>query len=131
VVSLAETNFLGNVYFSHYLSWQGRCREMFLRDKAPAVLDELARDLRLVTLRCGCDYFAELAAFDDVVVRMRLKAVVQNRMALGFEYWRIGSTGEELVARGEQEIASMRQNGNGLAPTPLPDALREALKPYA
>ena len=130
-VTFGETNLLGNVYFSHYLSWQGRCREIFIKEKAPGVFDELTRDLRLVTLRCSCEYFAELFAFDEIAIGMRLHGITQNRIALGFEYWRLGDSGEELAARGDQEIASMRQSASGLTPTPLPDALREALRPYA
>ena len=30
VVSFEETNLVGNVYFANHLSWQGRCRELFL-----------------------------------------------------------------------------------------------------
>lgn len=131
LVTLAETNALGNVYFSHYLEWQGRCRETFIKEKAPSITDELARDLRLVTLRCGCEYFAELFAFDEVAIRMRLLAVTQNRIALGFEYWRLSRSGEELAARGEQQIASLRCRDGAFAPVPPPDALREALGPYA
>lgn len=131
LVTLAETNLLGNVYFSHYIAWQGRCREMFIKEKAPSILDELTRDLRLVTLRCACEYFAELFAFDEVAIRMRLQGIAQNRIALGFEYWRSSKSGEELAARGEQEVASMQHRNGTLAPGPLPGALREALRPYA
>ena len=103
VVTLAETNLLGNVYFSHYLSPQGYCREMFLKEKVPSVIDELARDLRLVTLRCSCEYFVELFAFDEVVIRMRLQGITQNRIALGFEYWRSAAS-----AKNSRPAASSR-----------------------
>ena len=36
VVGFEETNLVGNVYFVNHLRWQGKCREMFLRDHAPA-----------------------------------------------------------------------------------------------
>jgi enediyne biosynthesis thioesterase len=130
LVTLGETNLLGNVYFSHYLEWQGRCRERFLHEKAPAIIAELARDLRLVTLRCACEYFSELIAFDELSIRMRLRGIAQNRVALDFEYWRLRQSGDELVAHGEQEIASMVHRNGVLAPVPLPAALREALRPY-
>jgi len=52
---------------------------------------------------------------------------VQNRMRLAFEYWR----GEELVARGEQQIACMKRDGNKLLPAAVPRSLREALAAYA
>ena len=126
-VGFEETNLVGNVYYTNHLSWQGRCREMFLRDHAPEILDELKDGLALATVRCSCDYLRELEAFDEVVIRMRLGEVVQNRITLLFEYWR----GEDLVARGEQQVACMRRQGHETVPTAIPPALREALRPYA
>src|SRR3954447_4989322 len=79
VITFEDTNLVGNVYFTRYLGWQGRCRELFLREHAPSVLEELARDLRLVTTRVSCDYFAELRAFDEVLVAMTLRAASQTR----------------------------------------------------
>jgi enediyne core biosynthesis thioesterase len=137
VVGFEETNLVGNVYYVNHLRWQGRCREMFLREHAPEVLDELSKGLALATIRCSCDYLAELAAFDSIIVRMRLGDVVQNRMTLLFEYWRESADGEELVARGEQEIACMRREPgpdgvpSRTVPTPIPTVLREALRPYS
>ena len=131
VVSFQETNLGGNVYYTHFLEWQGRCREMFLRDHAPDVIGELSRDLSLATVRCGCEYFAELLVFDEVVVRMRLAELMQNRITLAFEYWRRQVGGEELVARGEQQVACMKREGARLVPTAVPATLREALAAYA
>ncbi|HEX4962595.1 MAG TPA: acyl-CoA thioesterase [Thermoanaerobaculia bacterium] len=130
VVGFEETNLVGNVYYVNPLRWQGRCREMFLRDHAPEVLDELSRGLALATVRISCDYLSELFAFDEVSVRMRLGDVVQNRITLLFEYWRL-KEGEELMARGEQVVACMRREGEKTVPTAIPAALRDALKPYA
>ena len=130
-VGFEDTNLVGNVYFVNHLRWQGRCREMFLLEHAPEVLEELARDLALATVRCSCEYLAEVQAFDEVLVRMRLGAVAQNRITLEFEYWRRAASGDELVARGEQQVACMRREGAATVPTPIPAALREALRPYA
>ena len=131
IVSFQETNLVGNVYFTNHLVWQGRCREIFLRDHAPDVIGQLNYGLALATVSCSCEYFAELAAFDEVVVRMRLAELVQNRMRMAFEYWRRKNGHEELVARGEQQIACMRRDGEKLLPTPVPPTLREALAAYA
>src|SRR4051812_31507729 len=102
VVSFEDTNVVGNVYFVNHLRWQGRCREAFLRDHAPDVLTDLKRGLRLVTLRCECDYLAELFVFDEVIVRMRLSHLGQTQLTLSFEYMRQSGTFEELVALGSQ-----------------------------
>jgi enediyne biosynthesis thioesterase len=126
IVGLEETNLVGNVYFARFVSWQGRCRELFLRDHAPEVIDELARDLRLVTTHVSCDYLAELRALDEVVVRMTLARLTAGRVSMRFEYLRDG----ELVARGVQEIACLRDSGGTHAPIPVPEPLRAALVPY-
>jgi enediyne biosynthesis thioesterase len=131
IVGFEETNLVGNVYYVNHLRWQGRCRELFLNDYAPDVLAELSNGLCLVTTRCSCDYLAELSAFDKVIVRMRLGVLVQNRITLVFEYWRSTRDGEELVARGEQQVACMRRDGARLTPMSLPETLRKALEPYA
>jgi enediyne biosynthesis thioesterase len=131
LVGFEETNLVGNVYYVNHLRWQGRCREMFLHDHAPEILDELSGDLVLATVRCSCEYLAELEAFDEIVLRMRLGGAVQNRITLNFEYWRQNKEGEELIARGEQVIACMRREGKRTVPTPIPVSLREALEPYA
>jgi len=130
VVGFEETNLIGNVYFVNHLRWQGRCRELFLRDHAPEVLAQLSEGLSLVTTRCSCEYLAELAAYDEVVVRMRLADLAQNRITLAFEYWKADERGEELVARGEQQVACMRRGGGRLTPAQMPAALRDALRSF-
>ena len=131
LVTFQETNVVGNVYYTHYLAWQGRCRELFLNEYAPEILSDLDKGLSLATVRCSCEYFMELEAFDEVIVRMKLAEQVQNHITLAFEYGRARDGTEELVARGEQQVASMRREGARLVPAPLPAALREALVPYA
>lgn len=130
LVSFEETNLVGNVYYANHVRWQGRCREMFLRDHAPEVLAELSQGLALATVKVSCEYFAELFAFDQVVIRMRLGKLVQNRITMLFEYWRLAEQGEELIARGEQQVACMKRAGNKIVPTNVPTALREALQLY-
>lgn len=131
IVGFEETNLVGNVYYANHVRWQGRCREMFLRDHAPGVMNEIGHGLALVTTRVSCEYLAELSAFDEIVVRMRLGALAQNRLTMLFEYWRAGGKGEDLVARGEQQVACMRREGERMMPAPVPKELREALSPYA
>ena len=131
VVGFEETNLVGTIYYVNHLRWQGRCREMFLRDHAPDVLTQLAEGLALITTHCSCEYLGELFAFDEVLIRMRLGALTQIKMSLLFEYWRRAGESEVLVARGEQQIACMQRNGGRLLPTPIPESLRTALALYA
>lgn len=129
-VSFEETNLVGNVYFTRHLSWQGRCRELFLRDYAAEVLEELQGDLRLVTLNVSCDYFAELHALDIVEIRMHLAQQHQHRIKLRFDYLLQRGSSESLIARGLQEIGCMRQTAAGLAPTDVPRSLALALAQF-
>jgi enediyne biosynthesis thioesterase len=61
---------------------------------------------------------------------MRLGELAQNRITMLYEYWRRKGGQEELVARGEQQVACLRREGEALAATPVPPSLREALKAY-
>jgi enediyne biosynthesis thioesterase len=126
-VSFEETNLMGNVYFARFISWQGRCRELFLLDHAPGVLAELDGALRIVTLSTRCEYFAEVRALDKIEVGMSLTYQRQNRIGLAFEYRRLSASAETSVARGMQEIGCMRHTPGGLVPCPVPGELAAAL----
>jgi enediyne biosynthesis thioesterase len=130
IVGFEETNLVGNVYYVNHLKWQGRVREMFLREHAPVVLAELTHGLALATLKVSCEYLAELYAFDELIIRMRLGELTQNRITMLYEYWRCKGGQEELVAKGEQQVACLRREGEKLLPTPVPKSLREALEAY-
>jgi enediyne core biosynthesis thioesterase len=130
-VGFEETNLVGNVYYVNYLRWQGRCREMFLKEKAPAVLLELQQDLKLFTLKVECEFFSEITAFDELSVRMRLEELTQTQIQFAFDYVKLAEGVEFLVARGRQRIACMRGPNTDTVPSRVPASLREALTPYS
>ena len=131
LVGFEETNLVGNVYYVNYLRWQGRCREMFLRERATAVLQDLQEDLKLFTLKCECEYLVELTAFDELSIRMRLEDLTQTQIGFAFDYVRLRDGVEVLVARGRQRIACMRGPNTDTKPTRVPESLRAALAPFA
>jgi len=122
IVTFEETNLVGNVYYANHIRWQGACREMFLKDHAPDILEQLYNDLVMVTTRVSCEYFNELFAFDEVILSMRAGEVTSSRIVMKFDYIRA----DELIARGEQQIACMSQNQS----ISIPKYLRDALTPY-
>ena len=130
VVGFEETNLVGNVYYVNHLKWQGRCREMFIRDHAPEVIELLRGDLALATVRCACDYIEELRAFDAVTLAMRLASMNRTRLTMTFDYLRTNPGRVDLVARGEQTIACLRREGERLLPASIPAQLAAALAPY-
>ncbi len=131
IVSFEETNLVGNVYYVNYLRWQGRCREMFLLEHAPDVLGELRGDLKLFTLKSECEYLAEISAFDELSIRMRLEELTQTQIAFAFDYVHLNHGAELLVARGRQRVACMRGRSGQTTPARVPESLRKALEGYA
>jgi enediyne biosynthesis thioesterase len=126
-VGFEETNLVGNVYYVNYLRWQGRCREMFIKDCAPDVLAELRGDLKMFTLRVDCEFYAELTAFDELSIRMRLAELAQTQVDFGFDYVKLTEDGGELlVARGHQRIACMRGPSTRTVPARVPESLARA-----
>ncbi|MGW7409893.1 acyl-CoA thioesterase [Streptomyces sp. NPDC054833] len=130
-VGFEETNLVGNVYYVNYLRWQGRCRELFLQQKAPAVLAEVQDDLKLFTLKVDCEFFAEITAFDELSIRMRLSERGQTQLEFTFDYVKVTGGAEVLIARGRQRIACMRGPNTNTVPSLIPEALAHALEPYA
>ncbi|WP_404338000.1 acyl-CoA thioesterase [Sphingomonas sp. MMS12-HWE2-04] len=132
-ISFEDTNLVGNVYFAKFVSWQGRCREAFLAEHAPDVLEMLAGVLRLVTIKTSCEYFEELAAFDKLEIEMRLHGQRGNRIELEFRYCLESHGHRRLAALGWHEIACMQVTtpGSGLIPAEVPPSLQKALRGYA
>lgn len=130
-VGFEETNLVGNVYYVNYVRWQGRCREMFLYERAPEVLADLQDDLKLFTLKVECEFLIEITAFDELSIRMRLEDLTQTQIGFAFDYVRLRDGFEELVARGKQRIACMRGPNTDTRPTRVPEPLKAALADYA
>jgi enediyne biosynthesis thioesterase len=130
-VGFEETNLAGNVYYVNYLRWQGRCREMFLKEKAPGVLDDVQNDLKLFTIRVECEFLGEITAFDELAIRMQLDDLTQTQIQFSFDYVKLDDDREQVVARGMQRIACMRGPNTNTVPTRVPEELRAALVPYA
>ena len=136
VVTFEETNVVGNVYFVNHLSWQGRCREMFLRQHAPGCVRELdEQGLSLATSSVAVEYFEELFPFDEVVIRMTLRELTPSSASLIFDYLRQDETSLTLMARGHHTVAVKRkagiavdrQSGRAVFPPELHRALEEYL----
>jgi enediyne biosynthesis thioesterase len=122
-----ETNLVGNVYFAHYLHWQGHCRERFLAEHAPAALKAvLSGELALATVSCAMDYYTECLALDEVEIVMTLHSHGGNRIVMEFDFRRE----DQLVARGTQTVACLRRTEAGVEPVDIPPDLAGALRSY-
>ncbi|WP_007023580.1 acyl-CoA thioesterase [Saccharomonospora iraqiensis] len=127
-VMFDETNLVGNVYFAHYLHWQGHCREAFLAEHAPGVLHEVRTgELVMVTVSCSMEYFVEVFALEEIDIGMTLRGSAGNRVEMDYEFRRA----EQLVARGQQVVSCLRRTENGVSPVRVPEELSRALAAYA
>ena len=130
VVGFEETNLVGNVYYANYVRWQGQCREMFLLEHAPEVLDDLRDRLRLFTLSTNCEFLGELAPFDELSVRMHVSDLTQTQIGLAFDYVRLHDGSQDLIARGWQRVACMQHDNGRIRPTHVPDVMRKAAEGF-
>ena len=106
-VTFEETNLVGNVYFAHYVRWQGHCREHFLLQEAPGVVALVAKQrLALVTVSCSMNYLSECFAGDEVTIQMHLEQAGSYRISMTFTFLR----GDLPVATGAQEVACMNRD---------------------
>lgn len=130
-VSFQDTNVMGNVYFSNYISWQGKCRELFIKEKAGDLLSEIeSGNLTLITLHCSCNYLSELKVFDEVRIGMGLESIQNNRIKMSFEYYKTENGNSSIVATGLHETGCFRRNDTGLEAIPVPLSLARALEEY-
>lgn len=128
IVTLDETNVVGNVYFAHFVHWQGHCREHFLAQHAPGVVSAIQRgELAIVTVSCSMHYYTECFALDTIDVAMTLRMSTGNRLSMDFEFRR----GTDLAARGTQTVACMRRTDSGVVPIKIPTELSRALVAFA
>jgi enediyne biosynthesis thioesterase len=82
-------------------------------------------------LKADCEFFAEITAFDELSVRMRLDELTQTQIQFSFDYVHLKDDGvESLIAKGKQRIACMRGPNNDTVPTRVPAQLLAALAPY-
>lgn len=101
-VGFEETNVVGNVYFSNYFVWQGKCREAFLRAYAPQVLDDFKAGFGMITKESSCVFHNEAFAFEDILVRMSLDKLSRTAVTMAFDYYRAQNDELTLLANGKQ-----------------------------
>lgn len=129
-IRFEETNLIGTVDQTSYERWQGQCRELFLLEHAPDVLDELASDAGRPTVESDFEHLAAVFAFDEVSIRMRLADTTANRIELVFDFVRVRGSREELVARGRQRLVCGRGADEPAGRERLLPKLVNALREY-
>ena len=125
-VSFEETNVVGNVYFSNYFVWQGKCRESFLATYAPQVLEDFSKGHGMITKESSCVFYNESFAFDNLLIKMDLDKINRTSISMNFNYYR--EKDDELIhlATGKQStIWASPQQKIAMLPDYLYDAVKE------
>ncbi len=125
-----ETNLVGNIYFANYILWQGKCREMFLYENCPDVIQEISDGLALITLDVSARYIDQLYAFDKVIMHMSLEAQSENRLLMSFKYYKEENKELILVCEGTQATAAMKEINGKMVPVPYPESMFELFTQY-
>ncbi len=128
VVSFQDTNVVGNVYFAQYFAWQGKCREAFLREHTPQILDDFKAGFGIITKDAQCQFVREARAFDELLIEMFLDDLTPLSVTMRFDYYRRESTGRVLLAQGSQ--STMWVNPEHRLSV-MPDYLYRAIQDYA
>lgn len=125
-LGLQETNVVGNVYFANYFLWQGKCREDFLRQHAPQVLEDFKAGYGMITQECSCVFFHEAFAFQTILMRMGLGRLMRTGMSMTFDYYREHAPGGELTPLAQGRQAAIWVNPQHRVSL-LPDYLYDAI----
>lgn len=127
LVTFEDTNAVGNVYFTNFFAWQGKCREHFLLEKSPATFAELQKGtLRMVTAHASCDYIEEVFAGESLTVRMTLGRYLPYGVSLAFEFAR----GDDVIARGRQDVKFLRNVSGSWTLCEMPEPMARAVRQY-
>lgn len=116
------------------LSWQGKCRELFLEDQTASIMHMVTqRELILQTTSASLDWSSRVPERDQAIrVEMRLESLKCGQMGVSFHY-AIDQPCELLgvpFAIGHQAMSSKHMAGSNLLPCPLPSQLLHALREY-
>ncbi len=116
------------------VSWQGKCRELFLEDQTDSIMRQVTqRELILQTTTASLDWTGPVPQRDQAVrVEMRLESLKCGQMGVSFNYL-IDEPGElsgVSFATGHQSMSSKHMVGTKLLPCPLPSQMLQALREY-
>jgi len=115
------------------LAWQGKCRELFLADHAPASLRAVAKGKLVLQTTLASLSLVELPEFplEDIRVQLRLKALKCGQMDTRFDFFAHGRDGRSArIAQGEQRMSSKRVANSQLAACPVPVDILDALRRF-
>jgi enediyne biosynthesis thioesterase len=130
ITTFEETNLIGNVYFANYAIWQGRCREIFLYEFCPDVIEEIKNGLLLVTLDMNITFLNQTFVLEKILMRMSIDAKSDTSLLMKFDYYKEENDRLNIVANGLQTIVAMKSINDKMVTVNLPHSLLSFMENY-
>lgn len=129
--SLEDANLVGNIYFSHYYTWQGRARDNFFRQIAPEYFSSTRMLGEFRCSLCKIEHLSEAMPFESIQVSLYRKAIHENAIQLHVEYHRISADGtKQKLGYGEHWATWYApNNANQWRPAKIPAVFINAIAP--
>jgi len=110
VITIGETNILGNMYFLNFFKMQGVCRELFVKDAVEDGLKTIEQGVVLITKNAYCDFLKSFNLFENVLVKLSAYNLKNASTYLRFEFFEEESM--ELRGAGSQHIVFSNSDGS-------------------
>ncbi len=125
---LAQSNLVGNVYFSNYIFWQEAARDWFVHGVSREYLEEVRPLGEFLCTDVKVKHLNETMPFSTIEVEMTLDALFTSACALSFDYFRVKRNGERVkLATGSHTAVWYAPSGTGIAVAEIPEGLVEAM----
>ena len=130
VSPLGTGDFVGNVYYANYYSWQGAVLGEFLQaaTAGSVALRPTDRIGEPLCTHASVSHLREASPFEAVIVTVALRALYECGADLHFEYFRAGADGQrEKLAYGEHRFVWCERGEAAPQPTPVPATIARAI----
>ena len=126
--TLADSNLVGNIYFSNYSKWLGRVRDTFFYNILSDYYKGFGEMGEFKCLSCDINHLGEAMPFDKVIIKMYLDKVYENGMDLNFEFYKEQKNQSfQKLAFARHKIVWCKMHKNGVAPEKMPAQLMKAI----
>jgi enediyne polyketide synthase len=111
--TLFHGNLVGNIYFSHYVSWQAAMRDKFFFEIIPGYYKQLVSQGEWMCTKVWTTHLQDAMPFEKVNIEMALRRLTTRSAVLRFNYFRLTPGGKQKLAYGEQTVHWMARGQSG------------------
>ncbi|MDJ0625355.1 MAG: SDR family NAD(P)-dependent oxidoreductase [Candidatus Caenarcaniphilales bacterium] len=120
-----DANLVGNLYYSNYYDWQAKCIEKLVFQHLPEIFLDRGKTGEYISLESNVNHLQEAMPFEEIKVKMYLKALYENAFTLYFEYYSLGDQRtndrfERKLAYGSNTIIWAHRENEESIPDPIP-----------